>query len=103
MISREELVKKFDDYVHYFKAYCTSDAEDHEMLKEVLAILKDQQNVISALRLSRDALFEAVEEQKQIVRCKDCMEYNECSIQFKFADADNPGEWFCAYGKRKQS
>ena len=36
-----------------------------------------------------------------VVRCKDCTQNNQCSIQFKFADADNPGEWFCAYGERR--
>ena len=49
-------------------------------------------NVIAELPIIR---------QPAIVRCKDCKMNNECSIQFKFADADNPGEWFCAYGKRK--
>ena len=38
---------------------------------------------------------------KELVRCKDCEMNNQCSIQFKFADAENPGDWFCAYGKRK--
>ena len=41
-----------------------------------------------------------VEEMHELVRCKDCTQNNQCSIQFKFADADNPGEWFCADGKR---
>ena len=36
-----------------------------------------------------------------VVRCKDCKNNNQCSIQFKFADADNPGNWFCADGKRE--
>jgi rubrerythrin len=45
MICKEELVKRFDDYVRYFNAYCTSDAEDHEMLKAVLAMLKEQKAV----------------------------------------------------------
>lgn len=36
-----------------------------------------------------------------VVRCKDCEMNNQCSIQFKFADADNPGDWFCADGERK--
>ena len=49
-------------------------------------------NVISELPIIR---------QPEIVRCKDCKQNNQCSIQFKFAYADNPGEWFCAYGKRK--
>ena len=54
MISRECLVDKFSDYVRYFKAYCTSDAEDHEMLKEVLAMLKEQKAEIRQLRLALD-------------------------------------------------
>ena len=44
-MSRDELIKKFSDYVYYFNAYCTSDAEDHEMLKAVLALLKEQEAV----------------------------------------------------------
>lgn len=44
-MSRAELIKKFSDYVYYFKAYCTSDNEDHEMLKAVLALLKEQEAV----------------------------------------------------------
>ena len=43
MVVKEELIKRFDDYVHYFKAYCTGDVEDHEMLKAVLALLKEQE------------------------------------------------------------
>ena len=35
-----------------------------------------------------------------VVRCKDCRNNNQCSIQFKFADADNPGDWFCADGAK---
>ena len=38
---------------------------------------------------------------EKVVRCKDCKNNNQCSIQFKFADADNPENWFCAYGKRR--
>lgn len=37
-----------------------------------------------------------------IVRCKDCRQNGQCSIQFKFADADNPDDWFCGYGKRTE-
>lgn len=51
--------------------------------------------------LVRDAL-ELLKEREAVVRCKDCKNNNQCSIQFKFADADNPGNWFCAYGKRKE-
>ena len=43
MISNEELIKRFADYVYYFHAYCTSDVEDHEMLKAVLCLLKEHE------------------------------------------------------------
>ena len=39
---------------------------------------------------------------QELVRCKDCEMNNQCSIQFKFANADNPGDWFCADGVRKK-
>ena len=45
---------------------------------------------------------ELLKSQPQIVRCRECRQNNECSIQFKFAPADNPGNWFCGYGKRKE-
>lgn len=50
--------------------------------------------------LMRNALA-LLKEQEAVVRCKDCTQNNQCSIQFKFADAGNPGEWYCAYGKRR--
>lgn len=50
-------------------------------------------------------LSEAIDllEQTNIVRCEECRQNGECSIQFKFAYPDNPGEWFCAYGKREET
>jgi transcription elongation factor Elf1 len=49
-----------------------------------------------------EMLLELLKEQEAVVRCKDCRQNGQCSIQFKFADADDPGNWFCAYGKRKE-
>lgn len=48
-----------------------------------------------------DDAIELLKKQEAVVHCKDCKNNNQCSIQFKFADADNPDNWFCAYGKRK--
>ena len=42
-MDRGDIVKRFADYVDHFKAYCTSDADDHEMLKAVLSLLKGQE------------------------------------------------------------
>lgn len=39
---------------------------------------------------------------QELVHCRDCRQNGQCSIQFKFADADNPGEWFCPDGNRKE-
>ena len=50
-----------------------------------------------------DDALELLKSQPQIVRCKDCEMNNQCSIQFKFANADNPGDWFCAYGEVKDN
>lgn len=63
-MSRAELIKRFSDYVYYFKAYCTSDAEDHELLKAVLAILKEQEVQIK----NRDESLEKAREEIKWLR-----------------------------------
>lgn len=75
---------------------------------DVLALLKDQQNVISGLKVINDGLCEAVTEQKQIVRCKDCKHskpYSTGDGKFlygcKFGNRLGEGDWFCADGERR--
>ena len=46
-----------------------------------------------------EAYNKAIDLLNKQVFCKDCEMNNQCSIQFKFATADNPEEWFCADGK----
>lgn len=53
---------------------------------------------VEALRCLKKELLK---KQNAVVHCKDCKNNNQCSIQFKFADTDDPENWFCAYGKRK--
>lgn len=79
MICRECLVDKFSDYVRYFKAYCTSDVEDHEMLKEVLAILKEQEAVKPVLD----------EQTGRIWLCGKCGTY----VGFEDNDPHDPNEF----------
>lgn len=59
MADREKVIKEFADYVHYFKPYCIGDIEDHEMLKDVLELLKEQEEIegryIEAFNTIRDA------------------------------------------------
>ncbi len=64
MIGKDELIKRFDDYVHYFKAYCSSDTEDHEMLKAVLFLLKEQEELLRKLGKDKDKLCLEVSEWK---------------------------------------
>ena len=45
MPDREKVIKEFADYVNYFKPYCIGDVEDHAMLKDILALLKEQEAV----------------------------------------------------------
>ena len=45
MPDRDKVIKEFADYVKYFKPHCIGDVEDHEMLKDVLELLKEQEPV----------------------------------------------------------
>lgn len=108
MICKEELVKRFDDYVRYFNAYCTSDAEDHEMLKAVLALLKEQE----VTEQISDAIHETAKQFRQtIVRCKDCQYAEQTMFDDEYCcyyDEENEsgckrlhkGNFFCADGKQ---
>ena len=46
MVDRENVVKRFDEYYHNFKAHCIGDIEDHAMLKDVLELLREKQDEI---------------------------------------------------------
>ena len=48
-------------------------------------------NVNEAYNMAIQAL-----EEKDVVRCKNCKNNHQCSIQFKFASADNEENWYCA-------
>lgn len=47
-----------------------------------------------------DMIVALLKEQPEVVRCKDCRRNHQCAIQFKFADADDEENWFCADGKK---
>lgn len=75
--------------------------------QEAIRILDEQRNKFMDEWVDfgcvNEAYNMAISLLKKVVRCKDCKNNNQCSIQFKFADADNPGDWFCADGKRADS
>jgi len=70
-------------------------------------VIKEWETVLSRDPLDApwdliDDTLALLKEQEAVVRCKDCEQNGQCSIQFKFAESDDPGNWFCAYGKRKE-
>ena len=73
--------------------------------KEAIRILNEQRNKFmdewvdfGGVNEAYNMAIQALEE-KDSVLCKNCRNNHQCSIQFKFADADDPENWFCAYGK----
>ncbi len=73
--------------------------------KEAIRILNEQRNKFMDEWVDfggvNEAYNMAISLLEKVVCCKDCKYNNQCSIQFKFANADNPGDWFCADGKRR--
>ena len=106
-MDREKVIKEYEGYVNSYISLTTSDDYEFEMHKAVLALLKDQQNVISGLKVINDGLCEAVTEQKQIVRCKECRhctfsdgeQLADCMIKQGWFPVKP--DWFCADGERR--
>ena len=48
-----------------------------------------------------DMIVALLKKQPEVIRCRDCRRNHQCAIQFKFADADDEENWFCADGKRR--
>lgn len=77
--------------------------------KEAARILEQQKNKFLDELVDFGGVTEAYNKaidllnKQEPVYCKDCEMNKQCSIQFKFANADNQENWFCADGKRKIS
>lgn len=68
-----------------------------------VGIFVDKDELVRALKYDRHQYEKGYHDRDaEIVRCKDCEMNNQCSIQFKFADPDDPEEWYCANGKRHE-
>ena len=82
------------------------------ILKDTIALLKEQESVIEALKSDLDETLAVLGEQPEIVRCKDCKHRGnseKCVLSaiseekdFPLFMLDNRGEWFCADGERKE-
>lgn len=75
--------------------------------QEAIRILEEQRNKFMDEWVDfggvNEAYNMAISLLEKVVRCKDCRSNNQCSIQFKFADADDTDNWFCADGERSVS
>ena len=70
--------------------------------QEAIRILNEQRNKFmdewvdfGGVNEAYNIAIQALEE-KDCVRCINCKNNNQCSIQFKFANADDPENWHCA-------
>lgn len=107
-MDREKIIESIEDYEPYARDLpCVTIKSG--LILDVIALLKDQQNVISGLKVINDGLCEAVTEQKQIVRCKDCKHgvktatfryYQNLTWCIQHSKAHND-DWFCADGQKK--
>ena len=51
MPDREKVIKAYENFINGYECFCTSDDIEYEMHKAVLALLKEQEKEIKALRL----------------------------------------------------
>ena len=70
--------------------------------KEAIKILDNQRNKFmdewvdfGGVNEAYNMAIQALEE-KDAMRCLNCRQNHQCSIQFKFANADDEDDWYCA-------
>jgi hypothetical protein len=78
------------------------------ILKDALAVLKEQESVLEALKSDLDETLSVLGEQPEIVRCKDCknvVAYDDNEVICTHIDSNGNDkhsiDWFCADGERK--
>ena len=70
--------------------------------KEAIKILDNQRNKFMDEWVDYGGVNEAYNmaiqalEEKDAMRCLNCKQNHQCSIQFKFASADDEDNWYCA-------
>jgi len=70
---------------------------------EALALLKEQESVIEALKSDLDETLAVLGEYAEIVRCADCTFRNEINCPQYYRRNELPDDWFCADGERKDN
>ena len=73
-----------------------------EDLQNAIALLKEQESVIDALKSDLAETLAVLGKCAEIVRCKDCKYHDEKDGK-NFCDCGNrPDDWFCADGERAE-
>lgn len=88
--------------------YSGTDGCEEDVLKDALALLKKQREIIKALESDLNDCKTVIAERSNVVRCKNC-KYNSgrCQgIYIQFVTCYKTGtphkeDWFCADGKRR--
>lgn len=99
-MDREKVIRAFEQYVYNFVELTTTDEYNHQILEQVLVLLKEQEKQIE--NQIHNFEFLAERQQPQIVRCKDCRHHGRdiCSAGAGMAFPP-PDDWYCADGERK--
>lgn len=104
MADREKVIKAYEDFVNGYECFCTSDDEEYEMHKAVLALLKDQDAVVpltidDAVNELMDRHYDRLKEQeakwvedKQGERCR-LIKCSNCGLTFIVGNNIPYDEW----------
>ena len=104
MADREKVIKAYEDFVNGYECLCTSDDEEYEMHKAVLALLKDQDAVVpltidDAVNELMDRHYDRLKEQeakwvedKQDERCR-LIKCSNCGLTFIVGNNIPYDEW----------
>ena len=105
MIDREKVIIAFEQYVYNFVELTTTDEYNHQILEQVLVLLKEQ----DAKEQISDAIHKTAKQFRHtIVRCKDCEDACICSDDWVICthidsngNDKHPTDWFCADGRKR--
>ena len=91
---REKVIKEFELFIKEFHPACVSEGVELDMLREVLALLKEQEDLGTE------------QHPQELVRCKDCKNsgLDSSGINGYWCSAHTEwhnGNWFCGDGERR--
>lgn len=63
-MNKEKVIKAYEDFVNGYECFCTSDDYEYEMHKAVLALLKEQEELLHKKQKDIDRLCVEISELK---------------------------------------